>query len=234
MKKTNLPYDVSLDLFKEVFENVPDIAVNLLNKDFTVLWANRTMAMAVDQSLADIIGKPCYKVWRRRDAPCPVCMLRIVSDTRKPCVMERWLDLPGKERRYAQVRAYPIFDEAGFVKHVFEILIPMDEEKKDEHRHRRYVESLEETLRKVNAWAPAAEERPAGPDSGVTLTDREREVLRCVAQGFSNREIAQILLISHDTVKTHLRNIFSKTGTSDRTRAAVWAVTKYRDFDPAK
>lgn len=51
MKLTGLPFDVSLDLFKEVFENVPDIAVNLLNKDFTVLWANRTMTLAVDQSL---------------------------------------------------------------------------------------------------------------------------------------------------------------------------------------
>lgn len=102
-------------------------------------------------------------------------MLKIVSDTKKPCVMERCLDLPGKERGYAQVRAYPVFDEEGFVKHVFEILIPMNEEKKNEHRHRRYVESLEETLRKVNAWVPAAEERPAGPDSGVTLTNRERE-----------------------------------------------------------
>jgi|GEM_PF-4143455 len=36
MKKTGLPFDVSFNLFKEVFENVPDIAVNLLNKDFTV------------------------------------------------------------------------------------------------------------------------------------------------------------------------------------------------------
>jgi DNA-binding NarL/FixJ family response regulator len=46
-----------------------------------------------------------------------------------------------------------------------------------------------------------------------------------VAQGFSNREIADILLISQDTVKTHLRNVFSKTGATDRTQAAVWAVT---------
>ena len=36
MKQTGLPFDVSLDLFKEVFENVPDIAVNLLTKNFTV------------------------------------------------------------------------------------------------------------------------------------------------------------------------------------------------------
>jgi len=77
MKKMGLPFDVSLNLFKEVFENVPDIAVNLLNKDFTVLWANNTMAMAVDQSLADMIGKPRYKVWRRRDTlpSKPICAI---------------------------------------------------------------------------------------------------------------------------------------------------------------
>jgi len=150
-------------------------------------------------------------------------MLRIVSDTKRPCVMERWLDLPNRERRYAQVRAYPVFDEKGSAKHVFEILIPM--EKKGELIHRRYVESLEETLRKMNASVPSEGEGQHPSPAGASLTPRETEVLRLVAQGFSNREIADILLISHDTVKSHLRNIFSKTGATDRTQAAVWAVT---------
>ena len=128
MKQSDLSFDTSLNLFKEVFENVADIAVNLLNNDFTVLWANRTMAVNVERPLDEMIGKPCYEVWRRRSAPCPVCMLKIVSDTKRPCIMERWLDLPGKERRYAQVRAYPVFDEKGSVKHVFEILVPITKE----------------------------------------------------------------------------------------------------------
>ncbi|OPY00774.1 MAG: Transcriptional regulatory protein LiaR [Syntrophorhabdus sp. PtaB.Bin047] len=225
MVEKTLPFDISLNLFKEVFENVPDIAVNVLNRDFTVLWANSVMAAKVDTPLAEMIGKPCYKVWRRRDTPCPVCMLRIVCDTKRPCVMERWLDLPNRERRYAQVRAYPVFDEKGSVKHVFEILIPMDREKKSELGHRRYVESLEEALRKMNASVPSGDTQREPSDPGASLTPRETEVLRLVAQGFSNREIADILLISQDTVKTHLRNVFSKTGATDRTQAAVWAVT---------
>jgi DNA-binding CsgD family transcriptional regulator len=222
---TTVPFDISLNLFKEVFESVPDIAVNVLNRDFTVLWANRVMAAKVDTPLTEMIGKPCYRVWRRRDTPCPVCMLRIVCDTKRPCVMERWLDLPNRERRYAQVRAYPVFDEEGSVKHVFEILIPLDKEKRDEVRHRRYVESLEDALHRMNAAVPSGDEGREHPVADVSLTPREKEVLRLVAQGFSNREIADILLISHDTVKTHLRNIFSKTGATDRTRAAVWAIT---------
>lgn len=71
MKQSDFSFEISLNLFKEVFENVADIAVNLLNNDFTVLWANRTMAVNVEKPLDEMIGKPCYEVWRRRSAPCP-------------------------------------------------------------------------------------------------------------------------------------------------------------------
>jgi NarL family two-component system response regulator LiaR len=55
------------------------------------------------------------------------------------------------------------------------------------------------------------------------LTPREREVLRLIAQGMSNREIAQALTISEKTVKTHVSNILSKLHLADRTQAAVYA-----------
>ena len=58
---------------------------------------------------------------------------------------------------------------------------------------------------------------------GVILTVRETEVLRLVAKGFSNREIASILSIRPDTIKTHVKNIFYKLDVTDRTEAAVWA-----------
>lgn len=195
MGQTNSSLDASLDLFKAVFEAAPDIAVNLLNKDYTVLWANRIMALGVDRPLDEMIGKPCYEVWRRRDAPCPVCLLKIVSDTRKPCVMERWLDLPNKERRYAEVRAYPVFDPQGFVTHVFEIIIPLTDKKKDEKQRRRYIESLETALRELNSAGSAdGEEVSAGKDE-VILTPREQEVLKLMARGFSNKEIARVLRV---------------------------------------
>ena len=55
------------------------------------------------------------------------------------------------------------------------------------------------------------------------LTDREMEVLRQIAAGKSNQEIAQALVISEKTVKTHITNLLSKLHLSDRTQAAVYA-----------
>jgi len=226
VEHTDPPFDISLNLLTEVFEIAPDIAVNLLNKDYTVLWANRVMSMAVEQPLHEMIGRQCYAVWRRREHPCPLCLLKIVSETRKLCVMERWLDLPGKERRYAEVRAYPVLDNQGLVKHVFEIIIPITDKKKDEDRHNKYVESLEKTLAELNAAGITDQRRTISGRENTGLTIRELEVLRLIAQGFSNKEIAGLLRVSPHTVKTHLKNIFSKLDVTDRTQAAIWAVSR--------
>jgi DNA-binding CsgD family transcriptional regulator/N-acetylneuraminic acid mutarotase len=56
------------------------------------------------------------------------------------------------------------------------------------------------------------------------LSERELEILRLVATGVSNKEIAQKLFISTNTVKVHLRNIFAKIGAASRTEAALYAV----------
>ncbi len=55
------------------------------------------------------------------------------------------------------------------------------------------------------------------------LTDREMEVLRLIAEGKNNREIADVLVISEKTVKSHITNILSKLHLADRTQAAVYA-----------
>ncbi len=57
-----------------------------------------------------------------------------------------------------------------------------------------------------------------------SLSDRERELLRLVATGASNKEIAQKLSITTNTVKVHLRNIFAKTGVASRTEATLYAI----------
>lgn len=63
-------------------------------------------------------------------------------------------------------------------------------------------------------------------DIEVPLTRRESEVLRQLAHGLTNKEIAQALGISYETVKEHVQHILRKVGVADRTQAAVWAVRK--------
>jgi NarL family two-component system response regulator LiaR len=69
--------------------------------------------------------------------------------------------------------------------------------------------------------------RPTSPTSDrvtIDLTDREREVIQFVARGRSNAEIAQALVISDKTVKTHISNILSKLNLADRTQLAIYAI----------
>ena len=56
------------------------------------------------------------------------------------------------------------------------------------------------------------------------LSDREKEIVQLVAQGFRNREIGEKLFISDQTVKNHLHNIFDKLGVSDRLELALYAI----------
>jgi len=63
-------------------------------------------------------------------------------------------------------------------------------------------------------------------DVEVPLTQRESEVLRQLAYGLTNKEIANTLHISYETVKEHVQHVLRKIGVSDRTQAAVWAVRK--------
>jgi two-component system nitrate/nitrite response regulator NarL len=61
---------------------------------------------------------------------------------------------------------------------------------------------------------------------GIHLTDREVDILAWLAKGQSNKQIARNLGISEGTVRAHLHNIQSKLKFSNRTRLAVWAVSK--------
>jgi DNA-binding NarL/FixJ family response regulator len=75
-------------------------------------------------------------------------------------------------------------------------------------------------LQLLNRMASAQSSTPLA----VQLTPREREVLRLVALGLTNREIARALGLTSSTAKTHVEHVIAKLGVSDRTQAAVKAV----------
>lgn len=84
----------------------------------------------------------------------------------------------------------------------------------------------------LKSWLDAGVEAATGPymvdpsEHFVPLSPREMEILQFVTQGKSNKEIAQSLGISHQTVKNHMTSILKKLDVRDRTQAAVYALRR--------
>jgi two-component system nitrate/nitrite response regulator NarL len=79
---------------------------------------------------------------------------------------------------------------------------------------------------KINAakGALSSGSYPIGANSQTPLSPREHQILICVAQGKSNKAIAQLYNLSEATVKVHLKAILRKTKAHNRTQAALWAI----------
>jgi len=84
---------------------------------------------------------------------------------------------------------------------------------------RQFVANDETPMAAAPVQAAAPRERERSP-----LSQREREIVALVAQGFKNKEMAEKMFISEQTVKNHLHNIFDKLGVSDRLELALYAI----------
>jgi DNA-binding CsgD family transcriptional regulator/pimeloyl-ACP methyl ester carboxylesterase len=93
----------------------------------------------------------------------------------------------------------------------------------DVWRNRAAVDEVVRFLRSGESRAMARRTRGAKSEAPAGLSPREMEVVRLLASGRTNRQIAEELFISLNTVSHHLRNVFAKTGTSNRTEAAAFA-----------
>jgi two-component system, NarL family, response regulator LiaR len=89
--------------------------------------------------------------------------------------------------------------------------------------HRGETRLHPEVMRKLMEQV-AAQPGSGKPDNSLQLTEREGEVIRLVAHGQSNREIAKALVISEKTAKAHISNILGKLGLDDRTQMAIYAI----------
>jgi NarL family two-component system response regulator LiaR len=97
-------------------------------------------------------------------------------------------------------------------------------------------EDLAKAIRAAHAGRPTlapeaaqvliAATRPQEPEPGADLTAREREILRLMADGLNNQQIAERLVLGVSTVKTHVSNVLSKLGVATRTEAAAIALKK--------
>ena len=90
------------------------------------------------------------------------------------------------------------------------------------------LEALDRFIATLPSHNEAAEPPPMPINSNVEkLSARELEVLRLLCAGRTNREIAEALTISLNTVRHHVTSILEKTGTTNRTEAAAFALRRY-------
>ena len=86
------------------------------------------------------------------------------------------------------------------------------------------AEVIRRLAKKSPGGGPNAGARMGLREQGGALSVREREIVTLVAQGFKNKEMAERMFISEQTVKNHLHNIFDKLGVSDRLELALYAI----------
>jgi len=93
----------------------------------------------------------------------------------------------------------------------------------------QYVKALRPVVSEpVSAVEPVPQPAfiPSNAVPAFELTEREKVIAQCVATGFKNKEIADSLHISVQTVKNHLHKIFTKTGCKDRLEVALWMIDR--------
>jgi DNA-binding NarL/FixJ family response regulator len=93
----------------------------------------------------------------------------------------------------------------------------------DSQVQRRLVAAASQPTPRTPNDEPANQTKPADGELPDGLTTREVDVLRLIAGGLSNREIASRLYISEATVKSHINRLFAKTGVRDRAQAVRYA-----------
>jgi DNA-binding CsgD family transcriptional regulator len=150
----------------------------------------------------------------------PTCMAFAAALSTKQVAPEKcpWFPKP-----ISETAAYPVYDENGRLVSTTEIELNVADRERSLKARQEGAGAKEHVL--AAATQELGETGFEGDHDGVRvrLTGREVEVLRFMAEGFTNPEISEILSISHHTVKSHVVHIFNKLGVNDRTQAAVWA-----------
>lgn len=91
---------------------------------------------------------------------------------------------------------------------------------------KEFVEAIESVGRGEPVAAEGFEERQGSRPARARLTLRESDVLVLLTSGRTNREIAESLFVSENTVRSHLKAVFRKLGVTNRSQAVAWALTE--------
>ncbi len=194
----------------------------IFTRDFRIVWINKSMAMIHRCDADKVRGEFCHKALKGCDHVCDACFLKDVIVKGRTRIVERSMDFPDGKRRWGEVHAYPVRDADKNVSAVIIIVFETTAGKNALQRQKDYTGLLEH---KLNGRKSGPEKVDHGGDIALTvrLSRRETDVLRLIAEGYTNTQISDLLGISANTVKTHVNGVFNKLGVNDRTQAAVLA-----------
>jgi DNA-binding CsgD family transcriptional regulator len=201
--------------FDTIFQGI-DFHCNVMDRSYRIVWHNRV------EDEGRRTGLFCHEFYQDRKEPClEVCPVRSVLESGEPCTVERkrLQRLPNGRSRWGEIRAFPIFEEGGRVAFVATIGFDITDRKLAVEKQQGRMATLQRSLEQL---APAGV-RQTAEKILAHLTGRESQVLRLIAGGLSNIEIAEVLSLSPHTVKSHVIHIFNKLGANDRTEAAIVA-----------
>ena len=134
---------------------------------------------------------------------------------------------PGLAPPISENAVYSIFDNNGNIVNSVSLQINTSKLKNQIQEQHEQILMLEASLKADNQNEEQGSSAQTLGKIDFDLTNREIEVLKLIAQGYTNNEISSILFISPHTVKSHMINIFNKLSVNDRTQAAVLATQNH-------
>ncbi len=205
-----------------VFESIK-IPFGIFDKFHRVLWANEGLAALHRVSPETLMGNICHRVIHGRTEPCEDCTVRKVLQTGKIDISEQWFEFANGKRIWGEVHNYPIRGNDGDVAAVVTLGFDVTDRKNRIEVLKNYSKYLSSELHVQKEGGQKIRLNDSDIKITVELSNRENEILRLITEGYTNVQIASLLSITTNTVKTHVTSIFNKMGVNDRTQAAVIA-----------
>lgn len=215
-----------MDSLFQSLENAADGAF-VIDEDQRVVYWNQAAQEILGFTSDEVIGRPCHEILgaqdeERRGICRHHCYVAVTAFTGSGVTAyDSCARTKSGELRWINVSIltfHPPNNEAPpLVVHLFRDAT----EKKQNEQFARQVLGAAERLQE--RATPYVTSRKSAESYAKDLTDREREVLSLLAQGLSNRDIAQALSISPTTTRNHVQNIFNKLQVHSRLEAVAYA-----------
>jgi PAS domain S-box-containing protein len=198
------------------------IPFGIIDKTHRVLWANEALAALHRLPAEQLMGNICHQVCHNNPDPCGDCPTQSVFRTGKTKIVEKWFEFPGQKKVWGEVHYYPIRGNDGDIAATIIFGFDVTNRKNREEVLKNYSKYLSGKLGTNGSTRITSSDGELSIT--VNLSGRETEILRLLTEGYTNIQIATLLSISNNTVKTHVNSIFNKMGVNDRTQAAVVAI----------